>query len=62
LKKLGIELSKEELIKDLKRRDGIDSGRMHSPLTRADDAILVDTTDLTFEEQVAFIVEKVRNS
>ena len=53
LKKLGIEHSTEEIIEDLKRRDDIDSGRIHSPLTRADDAITVDTTNLTFDEQVA---------
>ena len=52
----------EEIIEDLKRRDDIDSGRIHSPLTRADDAITVDTTNLTFDEQVAFIVNRVRNS
>ena len=62
LKKLGIEHSTEEIIEDLKRRDDIDSGRIHSPLTRADDAITVDTTNLTFDEQVAFIVNRVRNS
>ena len=62
LKKLGIEHSTEEIIEDLKRRDDMDSGRIHSPLTRADDAITVDTTNLTFDEQVAFIVNRVRNS
>jgi cytidylate kinase len=62
LKKLGIEHSTEEIIEDLKRRDDIDSGRIHSPLTRADDAITVDTTNLTFDEQVAIIVNRVRNS
>ncbi len=62
LKKLGIELSMEEIISDLKRRDGIDSGRAHSPLTRADDAIIVDTTDLTINEQVTFIIERVRST
>ena len=62
LKKLGIEHSTEEIIEDLKRRDDIDSGRIHSPLTRADDAITVDTTNLTFDEQVVFIVNRVRNS
>ncbi len=62
LKKLGIEHSTEEIIEDLKRRDDMDSGRIHSPLTRADDAITVDTTNLTFDEQVVFIVNRVRNS
>ena len=42
---------------NLAKRDRIDSGRQHSPLKKADDAIEVDTTDLTFEEQVQKILE-----
>lgn len=59
LKELGIKLSIEEIISDLQRRDGIDSSRTFSPLMKADDAIVVNTTDLTINEQVTFIVEKV---
>jgi len=50
----------EELKKfreNLIKRDRIDSGREHSPLRKADDAIEIDTTNLTFEEQV----EKIYN-
>lgn len=48
---------------NLLKRDRIDSGRAVNPLKRADDAIDVDTTNLTFDEQVAKIVElaKKRN-
>lgn len=60
LKELGIKLSIEEIISDLQRRDGIDSSRTFSPLMKADDAIVVNTTDLTINEQVTFIVEKVK--
>jgi len=42
---------------NLAKRDKIDSGRAHSPLKKADDAIEVDTTDLTFEQQVEKILE-----
>jgi cytidylate kinase len=45
---------------NLAKRDLIDSGRQHSPLKKADDAIEVDTTDLTFEEQVQKILEICR--
>ena len=38
-------------------RDKIDSSRAESPLKKADDAVEVDTSDLTFNEQVDKIVE-----
>lgn len=37
---------------NLAKRDRIDSNREHSPLRKAADAIEIDTTNLTFEEQV----------
>lgn len=42
---------------NLTKRDRIDSGREHSPLKKADDAIEVDTTNLTFDQQVQKIFE-----
>ena len=41
----------------LMRRDEIDSSRKHSPLAVADDAIVLDTTDLTLEQVVDRIEE-----
>jgi cytidylate kinase len=41
-------------------RDRIDSGRAISPLRRPDDAVEIDTTDLSFEQQVEAIVTLVR--
>ena len=43
----------------IRDRDSIDSGRDVSPLRRPDDAIEIDTTDLSFEQQVDAIVELV---
>jgi len=42
---------------NLKKRDHIDSSRLHSPLKKAEDAIEVDTTELTFEQQVEMIYQ-----
>ncbi|MBK7140628.1 MAG: (d)CMP kinase [bacterium] len=56
LVKMGIETSLEEQESDLRRRDNFDSGRQHSPLRRAEDAHMIDTTILTIEEQVDRIV------
>lgn len=46
----------------LKERDRIDSEREMAPLRAAHDAIRVDTTALTFDEQVAAILELVRGA
>lgn len=55
----GEELSEEEVRAGLARRDEIDSGRKISPLTRTPDAFLVDTTNLTVDEQVDVIFKEV---
>ncbi len=41
-----------EVIENLKNRDIIDTSRDDSPLKKADDAFVVDTSNLTFDEQV----------
>lgn len=56
----GVSISVEELEKEILERDRIDSGRAVSPLTKAADAIELDTTHRSIDEQVAFIVEKAR--
>lgn len=57
--KIGQELNQDQIIRELRQRDQIDSSREHSPLKRADDAIIVDTTHLKFSEQVDYIVNYV---
>ena len=52
LKQKGMALSREEVKKNLERRDHIDSTRKNSPLRRADDAYLIDNTYLNQEEQL----------
>ncbi|MFQ6007980.1 MAG: (d)CMP kinase, partial [Candidatus Zixiibacteriota bacterium] len=56
LAKMGIQSNIEEQEADLRRRDEYDSKRTHSPLKKAKEAIVVDTTDLTIEQQVDRIV------
>jgi len=50
LKQKGIETSYEEVLNDMKFRDEQDSSRAAAPLKAADDAVLVDTSDINFEE------------
>ena len=49
---MGMATSLEELVADIDRRDKHDSERQHSPLRRAKDAYVVDTTNISIEEQV----------
>jgi cytidylate kinase len=46
----------------LKNRDQIDSSREVSPLIKAEDAIVVDTSYVTIEEQVDIILQEVKRS
>ena len=61
LKALGENKSIEELMAEIIRRDKLDSERDHSPLRKAEDAIEVDTTNLTIDGQVDFMVNKVKS-
>lgn len=45
----------DDVLKNLRFRDRYDSDREHSPLKKADDAIEVDTTLLTIEEEIALV-------
>ena len=60
LEEKGIEKTLEEQIEELSRRDKLDSGREASPLLRHKDAVIVDTTDLTIEQQVDRVVRLFR--
>ena len=51
----------EHVEQTLVRRDAYDSSRATAPLAAADDAVLLDTTDLTLDEVIARIVELARS-
>jgi GTP-binding protein len=51
----SIERSSEEVAEMLNKRDEIDSNRTISPLTKADDAVVVDSTFLNLEETIDYI-------
>lgn len=53
LKQKGLKASLEEIQQNLKERDHIDSTRKDSPLKKADDAIVIDNSDLSEEEQTS---------
>ncbi|RSK40967.1 (d)CMP kinase [Hymenobacter perfusus] len=49
----------EDIVENLRKRDHLDSTRTESPLRRAPDAVLLDTTHMMIDEQVDFVLERV---
>lgn len=61
----GSSTSREEVLADVKERDARDRDRAHSPLKAAQDAVTIDTTDLSIEAAIQAAiaaVEGVRNT
>jgi cytidylate kinase len=57
LKEKGIETTLDEQFQEIARRDKLDSERKVSPLLRPKDAVVVNTTNLTIEQQVDRVVQ-----
>ena len=53
------DISLEDVFENLAHRDYQDTTRKESPLIRADDAIILDNTDLTPDEQLEFALGKI---
>jgi cytidylate kinase len=56
----GSQVTLEQVERDMATRDTLDSERAVSPLTRAEDAILLDTTTRSIDESVMFIVHMIK--
>lgn len=56
----GKSVDEAALRDEMAERDARDSDRDHAPLKPADDAVMLDTTHLSFDEQVDFIVRLAR--
>lgn len=54
----GIQYPYEEIKANLKKRDYIDSHREMAPLRQAKDAVVIDSTKMSFEEQVNAVVSR----
>ena len=60
LQEKGTEATLEEIEENIRQRDEVDSKRKADPLKQADSAKLIDTTELTFEEQVEKISSEIK--
>ncbi len=55
----GHDVTRDGVLADVKARDARDSGRAEAPMRPAEDAILIDTSDMTIEEAVARAIEAI---
>ncbi len=57
----GADVVYEKVLSDIMARDTFDSRRAHSPLVVADDAEIIDSSEMTVEEVVNYIYQKVKD-
>lgn len=55
----GVETSFDEVLKDIELRDYQDSHRVEAPLRQAEDAVLLDTTEIGFDESFALLCSTI---
>lgn len=58
----GVDAEYGEILSDINRRDKIDSGRAHSPLRPAADAIMIDTSEMDQAEVLALLLERLEST
>lgn len=56
----GLQVTFDEVLKNIVERDHIDSTRAESPLHKANDAIVLDNSNLTRDEQLEWVLNKVK--
>ncbi len=59
--KNNIDTPLADLIEEIKQRDYSDENREHAPLKRAKDAVLLDTTNLSFEEVIDQVIKIIES-
>jgi len=59
LERQGIVMSLQKLSEEIERRDLRDQSRTNSPLKPADDAIQLDTSQMTIDEQVETVLKRI---
>lgn len=61
LKAKGVEdVNLEDILKNVEERDRIDQNRKVSPLKQAEDALVLDNSNMTIEEQKAWLLERFK--
>jgi cytidylate kinase len=60
LENAGVEVDTESLEIEIMERDRLDSTRQASPLRKAQNAVELDTSGLSIDEQVQFVVDRAQ--
>jgi cytidylate kinase len=61
LKRMGLPTREETVLQDIRARDERDSARSAAPLRMADDAALLDTSELSIDQAIAAAIALVEN-
>ena len=61
LREKGPDVTIEGILADMERRDALDASRAVAPLKQAEDAVLVDTSDLTLEQSIEAVLTVIRD-
>lgn len=61
LREKGQDVTVEGILADMERRDALDASRATAPLKQAEDAVLVDTSDLTLEQGIEAVLTVIRD-
>ena len=61
-KEIGENAIFSDILADIEKRDANDSSRTHSPLIKADDAIIIDTSYITIDQQIEKIVNLIKKT
>ncbi len=56
----GIHVTLEEVLEEINKRDLRDSSREHAPLKAAEDAIVIDTSNMTIQQVVDYVTKLAR--
>lgn len=62
LREKGEAVTLEEVLAEIEARDEKDASRAVAPLRQAEDAVLVDTSDLTLEESIAAVLQVIETA
>ena len=61
LQQTGIEVSLDMVRNNINSRDYEDTHRGESPLRKAEDAVVLDNTELNFDQQIDFVIERLKS-
>ena len=61
LKRAGLDVHLPDVLADIRTRDERDSGRAAAPLVMAEDAVLLDTSEMNLEQAIAAAIEAVES-